>query len=153
MGRKGTTFDSKYTEEPNTGCWLWTGAINSSGYGNVRYNGKVDGAHRISYLLYKGPIVHNLNVLHTCDNPCCVNPDHLFLGTAKDNVLDCKSKGRLNRIGPKGENQHMAVLTEDLVRWIRTRPMSYRKMARYLHVNKNTIQDVLMWRTWKHVIS
>jgi len=151
MGRPSTPFESKFTEEPNTGCWLWTGALNKGGYGSVRYNKKTTGAHRASYQIYTGNIPNNLHVLHRCDNPCCVNPEHLFLGTNEDNVLDCKSKGRLNRIGPKGTRQHMAVLTDDIVRWIRTRPMPYRKMAEYLHVNKRTVLDVLMNRAWKHV--
>ena len=151
MPRTATAFEKKYTEEPNTGCFLWTHSYNSDGYGSVRYNGKTMGAHRASYLHYIGPIPKGLCVCHKCDNPSCVNPEHLFLGTHKENVLDCKSKGRLNRTGAKGEKQHKAKLTEDLVRWIRTRPMPYRKMASLLGMSNSVILDVLVFRSWKHV--
>ena len=81
-----------------SGCWLWTGAINSSGYGSfaIREGGrpKTDNAARISWKLYRGAIPEGSHVLHACDVRRCVNPDHLFLGTNQDNTRDKAIKGR-----------------------------------------------------------
>ena len=75
-------------------CWIWLGARIENDYGVVRVNGKNNGAHRISWELTNGPIPEGLWALHHCDNPPCVNPSHLFLGTNTDNQRDCVSKGR-----------------------------------------------------------
>ena len=90
--------------EPNTGCWLWTGATVPFGYGRI--NGGRTGvgvllAHRASWEIYRGPVPEELCVLHRCDIPQCVNPDHLFLGTHADNVADKIAKGRA-RFGTSG---------------------------------------------------
>ena len=77
-------------------CWKYTAYLNSRGYGRLRYKGKKVLAHRLSYLLFKGEIKDKLRVCHTCDNPTCINPDHLFLGTDKDNNDDAIKKGRIN---------------------------------------------------------
>lgn len=89
--------------EPNTGCWLWiaSGRSNQNGIEYGRLEVTTDGscrkvaAHRVSYEVFKGPIPNGLNVLHKCDVGCCVNPDHLFLGTQVDNMKDCYAKGRI----------------------------------------------------------
>ncbi len=73
-------------------CWLWRGSVNPQGYGTFSFGGKSRGAHRVSYLLSKGEIGDGLCVCHTCDNPPCVNPDHLWLGTQADNMRDMGSK-------------------------------------------------------------
>ena len=75
-------------------CWIWVGAKKPSGYGNFYAHGKYMGAHCAAYLLYKGEIGDGLCVCHRCDNPSCVNPDHLFLGTAQANMDDMRAKGR-----------------------------------------------------------
>ena len=75
-------------------CWLWTGALNSKGYGSLRVNGKSVSAHRLSFLWFKGDIPDGMLICHTCDTPSCVNPDHLWLGTPKDNHKDMWDKGR-----------------------------------------------------------
>lgn len=84
-------------------CWLWLGAKNKDGYGNVWVDGKCMLAHRAVWEREKFAIGEGLYVLHRCDNPSCVNPNHLFLGTQKDNVRDCAEKGRRNqaRYGPR----------------------------------------------------
>jgi hypothetical protein len=77
------------------GCWYWTARLNNKGYGEFALNGVTRGlAHRAAYILFKGQIPDDLNVLHRCDMPACVNPDHLFLGSQADNVLDMVRKGR-----------------------------------------------------------
>lgn len=76
-------------------CWIWTGGGRGQGYGALKFKGKIVDAHRVSYELHYGEIPKGMFVCHTCDNRKCVNPDHLFLGTQKDNMRDCKNKGRL----------------------------------------------------------
>lgn len=85
----------KYVEKTES-CWIWIGGKTSSNYGAFRINGKSDKAHRASFIIFKGPISEGLFVCHTCDNPPCVNPDHLFLGTPRDNVQDSIKKGRFD---------------------------------------------------------
>ncbi len=75
-------------------CWLWTGPVNSTGYGSVIFDGHKTGAHRASYEMAYGPFDKRLCVLHQCDTPRCVRPDHLWLGTRGDNMRDCAAKGR-----------------------------------------------------------
>jgi hypothetical protein len=107
-------YPTRVMPEPNSGCWLWTGALNK-GYGRARRNNKVVYIHQVSYGLKNGPT--ELHVLHRCDVPCCVNPDHLEEGTHRQNMLDGYARGRINSTG---ENNSMAKLTREDVEAIRT---------------------------------
>ena len=78
----------------NTGCWLWQAAKDICGYGRIWYNNRNSSAHSVSYLEFKGPIPKGNQVLHTCDTPSCINPDHLWLGTHRDNMEDKAKKKR-----------------------------------------------------------
>ena len=87
---------SKIERIPFSGCWLWTGSCMANGYGQIGYKGKNAYAHRVSWILHIGPIEPGMHVLHRCDVKNCVNPNHLFVGTADDNMKDMISKGRQN---------------------------------------------------------
>jgi HNH endonuclease len=92
-------FERFVSPEPNSGCWLFTGTGTQDGYCYFNYGGSLPkgvmlGAHRFAFSVWREPIPDGMHVLHRCDVRCCVNPDHLFLGTAEDNMRDMVSKGR-----------------------------------------------------------
>lgn len=109
--------------DPLNGCWGWRGNKNQAGYGQFRIGrkGRVMSAHRVSWEIHNGPIPEGLIVMHRCDNPSCVNPAHLFVGTHKDNMRDAAKKGRLSAPHAKPHRPHTRVrkLTDDQVRSIR----------------------------------
>lgn len=93
-------FEQKFMPEPNSGCWIWLGACKPTGYGNARWIGRqLMPATHIALLLAGRSIPEGEHVLHKCDNPYCVNPDHLFTGTRSDNTLDAMAKGRADLSG------------------------------------------------------
>lgn len=87
-------FDSKWTPEPFSGCWLWTGHLNARGYGGIWIDGLNRLAHRVAWLIYRGELPADKQMCHHCDTPSCVNPSHLFPGSASDNLRDSMAKGR-----------------------------------------------------------
>lgn len=158
-------FTSKFIQKGEDECWNWTGNI-TGGYGQFKYSGKAIPAHRFAYRVYRGEIPEGLWVLHDCDNPICVNPNHLFLGTAQDNTNDMVSKGRARfncSEGPgekacKGEEHGMARLSEDQVKEIRRRykRISYhstnaRQLAVEFGVTQNQITRIVKGERWNHV--
>ena len=132
-----------------TGCIEWFGAKDGCGYGKLFINKKTVSAHRIAYQLAHGPIPVGLWVLHRCDNPGCINPDHLFLGTAKDNSVDRNSKGR--NAFQRGEQGPAAKLTEDKVRLIRYDIRSQEAIASDYGVHQGTISRIKLGKSWSHV--
>lgn len=140
-------------------CWLWTAADNSNGYGVFRLNypRRQAYAHRLSWLLANGHDAAELQVCHRCDVRRCVNPAHLFLGTASDNLANMRNKGRGSappRVIRLGENNHSAKLTPGIVRAIRERAALGEPMApisRELGVSSSTVEDAVNFRTWRHI--
>lgn len=132
------------------GCWEWSGGRDSCGRGAFRMAGVQVGAHRASWVLERGAIPAGLHVLHRCDNPACVRPSHLFLGTHKDNMADRNAKGRQAR----GHVVASSKITEDGVRSIRGRVSageSLRAVARDVGITHATVQHIVSRRTWRHV--
>ena len=128
-------------------CWEWQSTKNHRGYGKFWLNGRTDLAHRVSYLFHKGSIPDGFLVRHTCDNPPCVNPDHLLVGTVKDNARDAIERG----LYPRGEGNGRAKLTEGQVSEIRRcweAGETQVSMARRFGVSRAAIQWVLNGRNW-----
>lgn len=117
MSRVEQKMESFSMPIPEAGCHVWIGARDPRGYGRVRYGGKACLAHRVSWECVNGPVPAGLCVLHKCDTPACINPDHLSLGTHQENMADRDRKGRGNQA--RGETHYRAKLTDDQVRLIR----------------------------------
>lgn len=150
----------------SSGCWVWRGLPNKGGYVRTSLRGVCMYVHRASWVFHNGPIPDGMLVCHKCDNPPCCNPEHLFLGTHKDNANDAAFKGRLmsgdkswTRHNPeklrRGEAHHNAKLNKDLVLEIRSLYSSgehgKRALARRFCLDKSTISSVVSGKTWRHV--
>lgn len=135
------------------GCWEWTAYRDPNGYGRMGGSEPrtVILAHRASWEIHFGPIPDNLDVLHTCDNPPCSRPDHLFLGTALDNMRDASTKNRTT----KGERANAAKLTAGQVLAIRARyaagGISHQALADAYGVARESVSDLIRRETWKHL--
>lgn len=143
-------FESKFSIGVGNSCWTWLGYRDRDGYGNFCLNGRPYQAHRISWAYYNNKeIPKGMLICHTCDNPSCINPDHLFLGTPKDNMVDKYNKGR--NVNVRGAAVGNSKLTEQDVKHIRTSPMNNRVLAKELGVTHSLISAVQLRKCWKHV--
>lgn len=140
-------FEMKVMPEPNSGCHLWTAYTSKGGYGRFGINGDVLDAHRVSYEMYVAQIPSGMCVLHKCDVPSCVRPDHLFLGTQKENLLDMTSKGR--RSCARGEKSGATKLTERLVAEIRKDARTHREIAVAYGIGKSTVGAIKSRKYWR----
>ena len=144
--------------EKTDSCWFWRGGISSRGYGNFAF--RKDGivvnnrAHRFSFELAFGKIPKNILVCHKCDNPLCVNPQHLFLGTQKDNAIDMVKKGRANPL--KGEKSNLSKLKEYQVIEIRNLYNFGKKrvceLAELFNISHQQISKIILGQRWKYLI-
>lgn len=152
-----TPFMDRVLPEPNSGCWLWTGCVSKYGYGQVRRNGKMQKAHRVSYEMHIGEIPDGMCVCHTCDVRSCVNPGHLFLGTHADNMRDMAAKGRASAhaVGVPGEAHWNAKLTDAQVSEIRAKIASgakQRDIAAEYGVSQSHVSRIHQGKFWGHVV-
>lgn len=136
-------------------CWEWTAAVDDSGYGRLIIDRKVHRAHRLSWQFEHGPIPDGLHVLHRCDNPACVNPEHLFLGTHQENMVDKTRKGRAITRGLPGEDHPQSKLTESDIRTIRrlyaTGEWTLERIANRFGVTFSNVGMIVRRDTWNHV--
>lgn len=139
-----------------SGCWEWTGSRSVHGYGWVRNGDKTVKAHRASFAAFVRPLIAGETVCHRCDNPPCINPDHLFAGTMLDNTRDMIAKGRRreDRAYIKGESHHQAKLTETDVRRLRqmrAEGATYAQLMAEFGLAKSTVGDICTGRHWSHI--
>ena len=141
--------------EKSEGCWLWRASFRRDGYGQFWIGGRNRAAHRASWFLKYG-VWPKACVLHHCDVKSCVNPEHLFLGTHKDNTRDMDLKGRRNTsMAPRGSRHSQAKLTEQMVRAIRaeyaTGETTHHKLAQKYGMGKSMIGYIVTNKFWRHV--
>jgi hypothetical protein len=140
-------IEEKVEKIPEAGCWIWMGSTQVCGYGEILSSNRKMLAHRASYEVFIGPIPKGMYVCHACDNVYCVNPNHLFLGTQKQNMQDMVAKGR----STKGEKNARAKLTEEQVKQIREMSESNSFIAKLFHVSTSNIQFIKTKKRWAHV--
>jgi hypothetical protein len=141
-----TRFEKYVIPEPNSGCWLWVGSADRYGYGQLNIGGRPLKAHRISWEMHREPIPKGLFVLHKCDTPACVNPDHLFIGTKSDNSRDMFAKGRASRAG---ENHPQARLTWRDVEDIRSCTAPGSQIGRVYGIKRQSVSNIRTNKIWK----
>lgn len=140
-----------------SGCWIWAGAKNDRGYGQIYCSElavNMVGAHRASWIISKGAVPQGMDVLHKCDNPACVNPEHLFLGTALENVADMILKGRKNQ--PKGHSIGSSKLSLDDVITIKAALKQWKygmstALAKQFGVSPSSIYAIRLGQSWAWV--
>jgi len=149
---------NRVTPEPNTGCWLWTACLSSTGYGSGTRGGKRFNAHKLAYESFIGPVPDDLHVLHRCDVRACCNPAHLFIGTPLDNMRDMESKGRSRRrfvTRTRGSENHGSLLDEITVECLRvgiaSGAHSQADWVRWTGVSQMSISQATRGDTWAHV--
>lgn len=148
-------FFKKFTKKHQHECWEWFKGKTTAGYGMFHKDKfTASYAHRISYELHVGPIPKGMCVCHACDNPACVNPSHLFLGTHLDNMRDMNKKGRHAKDGAKGEKNAASKLENNDIPKIKNllnNGCSLNSIARKFLVSKKTIFNIKKGRIWKHI--
>ena len=180
MGGTDVTLEQfclSFVVDTTTGCWLWAAGRHPKGYGRVRWSGKEERVSHVAYSLWKGPL-RGVQALHSCDNPPCGNPDHLFAGTQKDNIQDALTKGRMATGARNGSHTHpesvargerhglvlhperrspgsrngRAVLTAKLVasmRALSSAGRTGRSLAREFNVSESNVRSILKGLTWR----
>ena len=145
-------FHEKWEVDKKSRCWCWTASAAGKGYGQIKIPGtrRQIYAHRLSYMIHYGEIPEGMYVCHVCDNPLCVKPTHLFLGTCEDNLQDMKRKDR-HLCGAKNKR---AKLTEEQVRHmhiLNIQGVSQGKIASVYPVAQQTVCKILRGESWEHV--
>lgn len=145
----------RYVEpEPNSGCWLWVGAVGGNvpkwGYGKIKHEGKQISAHRVSWELHHGPISPEILVLHKCDVTICVNPGHLFLGSHRDNAVDRSNKDRGNN---SGELSKQSKLKSSQVLSILDDPRDALTLSNEYGVSRDAIYAIRKGKAWIKTIA
>jgi len=141
-----------FPENRIDGCWIWTAGKDGHGYGSFNFGSKVVSSHRFAYMIFKGTIKEGLLIRHICDNPSCVNPNHLLVGTHQDNTQDKLDRNRLNPA--KGENNGQSILTELEVKEILYKLIDdiiVSVLAEQYNVCTGAIHAIANGVNWKHI--
>ncbi len=146
---KKRPIEERFWSKVNKGskCWVWTAAKYYNRYGAFNIKGRMYGAHRVSYEIEYGSIPKGMCVCHMCDNPSCVRPSHLFIGTHEDNMADANVKGRY----AKGPEHVHSKLTEEQVKVILRDKRVHREIAEDYPVARETISAIKRGKAWKHI--
>ena len=143
-------IETKVLRIPEAGCWVWMGSTQVRGYGELISNKRKHLAHRASYEAFVGKIPKGMYVCHACDNVACVNPNHLFLGTQKQNLQDMANKGRSTR----GVKNPMAKLTEEQVKEIKQKFAVGKtdvELSMQFNISRSTIYGIRNRRLWSYI--
>lgn len=140
-------LDERTMPVPFCGCFIWMGGLTGRGYGKMTFEYKTLLAHRVAWELRHGPIADGLFVCHRCDEPSCVNPEHLFLGSAQHNSDDMVTKGRSKR----GVNNPRSKLTAHDIRHIRRTDLRTKVLCDIYGVSDTAIKNIRAGRVWQHV--
>ena len=136
-------FWSKVDKPSN--CWTWTSSTNPAGYGDFNFHGKTMLAHRLAWILTNGEVPDGMFVLHHCDNPACVNPEHLFLGRHIDNMHDCRRKNRTGRLC--GDDSHHSKVTaadiREMVRLYESKEANQAQIADKYNIHPATVSRLV----------
>lgn len=155
LERQIITFWSRVAITANDDkCWEWQAGKIYGGYGIKAWPGGEQLAHRVSWIVNNGEIPDGLWVLHSCDNPSCVNPKHLFLGTPKDNTNDMKAKGRGSHRPPKGDKHPNHKITDrqvnDIIKRYQSNEATQAQLAKEYNVSKSCMTNIVNGKTRKH---
>lgn len=129
-------------------CWIWKGSKHRQGYGNVTYKEKLELAHRVSWMIYYGEIPEGIKVCHHCDEPSCVNPAHLFLGTQLDNMADCIKKGRFTRNIPKTRRIKLNFDQVQEIKMLNEKGITRKELQEKFNVGQTCIAKILQGKSW-----
>jgi hypothetical protein len=148
-------FDQYVELIPFSTCHYWVGSLNTGGYGKIKIQGRTVRAHRFAYERHNGPIPPGLHVLHSCHTPCCVNPNHLRVGTPADNMKDMADAGRqaiqtYNSGG--GYNIQSRTLTDEEILEIKASPKTQKALAELYNVGKSQIGRIKIGKAWPHIV-
>lgn len=129
-------------------CWLWTAAANNLGYGQLRVAGKALYAHRISYEIYTGEIATGLVLRHTCDNPRCVNPQHLLLGTKRQNTRDAVERERFGAQRKVGRAKITWKMVDEIKKMLAPKTMTKAQIARHFNIHAKSVYHIEVGNQW-----
>lgn len=149
-GRKAMPIEERFMEKVEkaaSGCWEWRAGRMANGYGQFSFEGRSRLAHRAAYKIFVGPLDDEKDVMHSCDNPGCVNPAHLSLGTRAENMQDCKAKGR----NTPGEKHGRAKLTETQAQAIKAASGTQKEIGAQFGVSQTAVWEIKTGRKWPHL--